>query len=522
MPGGRCHALSIFALLLTLLAAAEPARAVNPETLLMPGKLSAAHEKYEERCSSCHDRSDRNRQSQLCADCHKEIAGDLREHRGFHGRMEGLERSQCSACHTEHLGRQTDIVKLSPEQFDHAKTDFALRDAHGYVACASCHAPGKRYRDAPTACVACHQKQEPHAGKLGRECGSCHDAATWQHVSYDHDKTAFALHDRHAQLPCATCHFGNHYKGTPRECLSCHASDDVHHGERGAKCGECHTTKAWKNSRFDHKKETGFALEGVHDRIACNDCHRSGNLKDKLPRDCAGCHQAQDSHAGRLGKDCGTCHGGEKWQPSSFDHTRDTQWPLAGRHQKVACHTCHTGVVATQKLSAECIGCHSPSDVHLGKLGKSCEQCHTPEGWNAKVAFDHDLTSFPLVGLHVLVPCEQCHLTRQYRDVAHECIGCHRKDDVHKTELGEDCARCHSPNSWRLWQFNHAQETGFALSGAHDRLACEACHRRPPNEVKLRQDCLSCHEKDDVHLGQYGRQCDRCHTTATFKGARVQ
>jgi hypothetical protein len=40
--------------------------------------------------------------------------------------------------------------------------------------------------------------------------------------------------------------------------------------------------------------------------------------------------------------------------------------------------------------------------------------------------------------------------------------------------------------------------------------------------VKLKQDCLSCHEKDDVHLGQYGRQCDRCHTTTTWKGARVQ
>ena len=60
------------------------------------------------------------------------------------------------------------------------------------------------------------------------------------------------------------------------------------------------------------------------------------------------------------------------------------------------------------------------------------------------------------------------------------------------------------------------------LSGAHGKLACESCHRRPPDEVKLKQDCLSCHSKDDVHIGQYGRQCDRCHTTVTWKGARVQ
>ena len=92
-------------------------------------------------------------------------------------------------------------------------------------------------------------------------------------------------------------------QGHPKECVSCHEPDDVHHGERGPKCGECHTYQELEElQKFDHKKETGFALDGVHDRIACNDCHRSGNLKDKLPRECAGCHQGQDSHAGRLGQ----------------------------------------------------------------------------------------------------------------------------------------------------------------------------------------------------------------------------
>ena len=40
--------------------------------------------------------------------------------------------------------------------------------------------------------------------------------------------------------------------------------------------------------------------------------------------------------------------------------------------------------------------------------------------------------------------------------------------------------------------------------------------------MKLAGDCASCHRKDDVHLGQYGTQCQRCHTTLTFKGARIQ
>jgi hypothetical protein len=520
MQGGRCRTLLLLASFVALLLA-RPADAVNPETLLMPGKLAVAHAKYEETCSKCHDRSDRSRQTHLCLDCHKEIAHDIERRRGFHGRLPGVDTTECRACHTEHLGRDADIVKLSLEQFNHDNTDYPLHGAHVTVPCAGCHARGKSYREARLECVVCHHKEEPHEGKLGRECGSCHDEIAWRHIKYDHDKTQFPLHDKHAEIPCAACHFGNRYKDTPRECVACHEPDDVHRGERGAKCVDCHTTKGWKTQRYDHEKETGYALLGVHDHIACNDCHRSGNLKDKIPKDCFGCHQAQDSHAGRLGKDCGKCHGDEKWKPASFDHTKDTDWPLTGKHQKVACHTCHTAVIATQKLPRECVGCHKASDVHLGKLGKRCDDCHTTAGWRSEVSFDHDLTSYPLVGLHVAVTCEQCHLTKEYRDLGKECIDCHRKDDVHQGHRGKDCGRCHSPNGWTLWEFDHGKETRFALTGAHGTLACESCHRRPPDEVKLKQDCLSCHEKDDVHLGQYGRQCDRCHSTVTWKGARM-
>src|SRR5205085_894594 len=139
MREGRCHALLIFGWLTGLLAGGR-AEAVNPETLLMPGKLSTAHVKYEETCSLCHDRSDRSKQTQLCLDCHKEIAGDLREHSHFHGRFPGIDVSECRACHAEHLGRTADIVKLSHEQFDHEHTDYPLRGAHVDVVCESCHA----------------------------------------------------------------------------------------------------------------------------------------------------------------------------------------------------------------------------------------------------------------------------------------------------------------------------------------------------------------------------------------------
>jgi hypothetical protein len=38
----------------------------------------------------------------------------------------------------------------------------------------------------------------------------------------------------------------------------------------------------------------------------------------------------------------------------------------------------------------------------------------------------------------------------------------------------------------------------------------------------MSQQCAACHNKDDRHLGQYGPQCDRCHTNYSWKGARMQ
>ena len=107
-----------------------PARAASIETLLMPGKVSAVHAKTESECGKCHDRANRPHQITLCLECHKPIADDIREHRGLHGKREGAAETQCSVCHTEHLGREARIVNLQPAQFDHSKTDFKLDGAH--------------------------------------------------------------------------------------------------------------------------------------------------------------------------------------------------------------------------------------------------------------------------------------------------------------------------------------------------------------------------------------------------------
>ena len=148
------------------------ARAASLETLLMPGKVTTVHAKIEAECGQCHDRANRPNQLNLCLDCHKPIAADIRDRRGLHGRRDNAADTQCSACHTEHLGRDGQIVNLMPQQFDHTRTDFQLEGGHRQVACASCHKPGKTFSEAPGRCVDCHKSVDPHEGKLGTDCAA--------------------------------------------------------------------------------------------------------------------------------------------------------------------------------------------------------------------------------------------------------------------------------------------------------------------------------------------------------------
>jgi len=511
------------ALMVTILTLpAIPGRGANLEQLLMPGPVSRAHAKTESQCSACHDRTDRSRQRPLCLACHKDVAADLQAHTGFHGRAPVVARGQCVGCHSEHLGRDADIVHLSRVSFDHALTDFPLRGAHARLACESCHRQGSPWRKAPAACAACHRADDAHHGALGSSCATCHEESSWARAHFDHERTRFALRDRHAQLPCASCHAGEHYRDTPLTCTGCHAPDDVHRGSRGEKCGDCHVTSGWKTAKFDHARETGFALLGRHARIACGDCHRSGNLKDPLPKECHGCHRSDDRHAGRFGTDCASCHGNDSWHIANYDHAARHHFALTGPHASLDCHACHTAAVKTQKLGTDCASCHRADDVHGGALGASCERCHDGTHWNENVRFDHDLTAFPLVGLHVVVICAQCHASQRFKDAPTGCVGCHTRNDVHKGALGRDCAACHSPNGWKLWDFDHGAKTRFPLTGAHRSLRCADCHIRPASEVKLSGDCVSCHASDDVHTGQFGRQCERCHSTLTFKGGSAR
>ncbi len=482
--------------------------------ILSPGPLSSAHAEHENDCDACHSGLDKQAQDDLCLDCHEAVAGDRSNGTGMHGRLPGGTAGRCTTCHTEHRGPDFVDQALDPDTFDHTLADFPLSGGHRDVECAGCHAPGDKYRDAPAECVSCHEQDSPHGDALGEDCGGCHTPRGWQEGGkFDHGATRFALRGAHDELACGACHAGERYTFESLDCVSCHRVRDVHLGVFGAQCESCHSEASWNETRFDHSVETGFTLRGAHAGQECAACHHSG--ASALPEDpaCVTCHEGVDVHAGRHGDDCAACHSEQGWDTGAFDHAREAGWALPGGHGELSCRQCHHGDL-TDELDATCRGCHRADDIHGKEQPDDCALCHSPVQWRGTPGFDHELTRFPLEGMHGLAPCLACHRDHRFAQAPGACNDCHAVDDAHDGKLGGECASCHTPNGWALWRFDHGQETGFKLEGVHADVACAGCHRlagdSPPTT------CGGCHAADDRHNGEFGLQCDHCHKGTTF------
>ena len=506
----------------SLMIAMHGAVAGSLETLMMPGQVIDGHAKYEEKCNRCHQPFSKDKQSTLCRNCHEEVDTDIMNGLGFHGRAE-VQETECRHCHTDHKGRDADIIQLGSETFDHDTTDYPLKGTHAVTSCEACHVHGNKYRDTPASCVDCHEENDIHRGTLGDECTDCHTERGWRHSEFDHDKTDFTLREKHTELDCNSCHVNEQYKDTTKECHGCHQLNDVHAGRYGEKCSDCHSEKGWDHTRFDHRRDTRYPLEGKHRRTKCDVCH-SGNLyKEKLDTECILCHRNDDEHSGRYGKQCGSCHTPEDWEETKFDHNSKTEFPLRGKHDEVSCTSCHRGDTHNEKLESSCYSCHVADDVHKGQEGKQCQQCHDEHGWGGKIRFDHDMASFPLIGLHAVAPCEECHINAEFKAAASDCNACHQPEDIHEQQLGLNCEGCHNPNGWSLWEFDHNSLTEFQLDGSHEGIDCLSCHNTEATHgIELSSWCADCHRKDDEHDGHFGRYCERCHNTESFDAVQIR
>ena len=467
--------------------------------------LKGSHKKV--KCDSCHPNDKFKKTPRTCISCHS--LND--KHRGQFGK-------KCQTCHVE-----KDWKTLV---FDHDRdTKFRLIKSHVKVTCISCHR-GNIYKEKlKSNCLSCHANDDEHKGKFGPKCESCHSSGKWKDIHFNHDRdTKFKLIDRHQKLKCGDCHrqiIADEKLG--HLCYDCHQQDDVHQGQEGKKCERCHNQQNWgKSVKFDHSR-TRYPLQGLHGLATCEGCHLTAAYK-KTPSDCVDCHLKNDIHKKSLGKECGLCHSPGGWGKWKFEHDVQADFALIGAHKNTPCSGCHMKPAEKEiRLAKTCFDCHQTDDVHKGQEGKRCERCHNQQEWGGKVKFDHDLTHFPLIGMHAVATCEDCHITSEFKEAKSDCIACHLKDDEHQKRLGTKCALCHNSNGWDLWEFDHDVQTKFKLDGRHSGMACLACHTQPAGkDLKLPMTCNSCHQKDDEHRGKFGRQCERCHDTETFQNIRMR
>ncbi len=155
-----------------------------------------------------------------------------------------------------------------------------------------------------------------------------------------------------------------------------------------------------------------------------------------------------------------------------------------------------------------------------------CVQCHTSSSWSvnrSNMQFNHDNTSFKLIGQHKSVNCKDCHTSLDFKDKRQSCTECHT--DMHKNTLGKDCARCHTPNSWIIKNTSEIhQQSRFPLLGAHRTANCSDCHKSSSNLQfePIGIECIDCHQKNfqsttspNHILGGISTNCIECHNSGS-------
>jgi hypothetical protein len=352
--------------------------------------------------------------------------------------------------------------------------------------------------------------------QISGNCDACH-TAPWDSAVMA-DRCAVCHTDIAVQMKDVASMHGTLMHNNPKlGCRHCHPE----HRGAAAKLTEL------GSADFPHEV-VGYSLKG-HQRTAanapftCDDCH-PGDITRFAIDTCQACHRQMDAgftqaHLLAFGSACLNCHDGVDRYGDDFDHSRFA-FPLAGKHTGLACSQCHldAGTVADlQSLPQDCDSCHHQDEPHQGRFGTDCAACHTAAGW-MPAKFDHNLSTFKLVGSHASVKCEQCHINNVFKGTPLDCYSCHKKDDRHNGQFGTDCSLCHQPTEWADATFDHSKSK-FPLTGAHANVPCTQCHADQVFQG-LDTACTSCHGDPSWHAGAFGLDCAACHTTDGWNNAK--
>ena len=339
---------------------------------------------------------------------------------------------------------------------------------------------------------------------------------------------------------CPKCHTSTSGL-SDKLCLTCHEEIDKrikekkgYHGlDPDKPCNKCHGEHKGKEmitydiSLVNHKL-LSFPLRGGHNEAKCEDCHNpktpttkhppikiDGRIKQlptflNAPIECEDCHNRPHGTQFQK-KKCTNCHVEQTWKELKFSHQKDSQYPLTGKHLKVACSACHKPVkdpltvVVYEGIPGKgkfCKECHK--DPHEKKFGTKCYLCHVNEGWKEikewklLKEFDHSKLDYPLEGKHQKVDCIKCHEEKKQRIFKlggyKFCDRCHK--DPHKGQFtNQKCKVCHDViKDWKKSSFDH-QKSPFPLTPLHEQAKCKDCHPKGNFKLPLEKECEQCHSQ---------------------------
>jgi mono/diheme cytochrome c family protein len=348
-------------------------------------------------------------------------------------------------------------------------------------------------------CATCHVDRHGGEAAIGGkpvDCAACHGVGGFVPATFtlaQHGETAFPLGGKHPAVRCAECHTKDaarpdapatiRLRPAVSGCASCHATP---HGDQlpDRRCEQCHTDRGWTELGYDRRDHAGtrLPLEGRHAQVGCAACH--GPKRPGLPpvswagttgtagvvfrvREvrCGACHadpHVGDAGAGTSTGSCADCHGADAFRPArvAVEAHASFRFPLEGAHRAVACLECHTGfdqASGPRGPGASLVGAtQRPDTVRLAAVrGTTCASCHdSPHGSQFTARADSGR-------------CDACHVSDRFQDLS---------------------------------RFDHARDASFSLTGAHEKVACTACHRGEPvgNTVRV------------VYRG-VPRACEDCH-----------
>ena len=338
-------------------------------------ELTGAHKTLA--CNSCHLGADYRPLSTQCASCHLEHKGDASSH--------------CEECHTTHV--------FKPSTFKHHENDFQAKGKHQKVECSECHATGL-FKSLDSECTTCHA--DVHESRLGDNCTQCHQFDTWKTVAYDHNVSDYLLKGRHLDLKCEECHVQGVFAGTRTECFSCHRDPhqgrfgqdcESCHTEDGWTLLQYNHDMSGYPLQGVHEQLECSACH-PYDRVVgtpqhCFGCHRLDYEAAIEPN-----HQAA-----KFSVECEECH---KVTDISWEFgywlEHESIFPLrsssAGHHSNFSCSECHPTVTSYKKYN--CLACHDRGDMEPAHAdvrkykyqNNKCLDCH-PAGEIEELEDDH-------------------------------------------------------------------------------------------------------------------------------------